>query len=75
MNSNTYNQMTIQEKANYLFQKFQVDFDNWDCETNNVTEQNCAENRLNLLKIKYLRREENEKVRDFFSMLCDRYSI
>ena len=67
--------MTIQEKANYLFQKFQLDFDNCDCETNNVTEQNYAYNRFISLKFKYLLREENEKVRDFFSILCNRFSI
>ncbi len=75
MNSNTYNQMTIEEKANYFFQKFRTDFDNWDCETNNRTDENCAENRLTLLKLKYLPKEENEKLRDLYSILCDEYLV
>ena len=72
MKSNNYNQMTFDEKANYFFQKFKTDFDNWECQKN---EENCIKNRLIELKLRHLPKEEIEKVRDLYSILCDRYSV
>lgn len=72
MDSITYNRMTVNEKANYYFQKFRADFNNWDCQENDA---NCIENRLTLLKLKYLPKEEIEIVKDLYSLLCDSHSI
>lgn len=44
MKTNTSNQMTSEEKANYFFQKFKTDFDDCECQPSNNTSENCEEN-------------------------------
>lgn len=66
--------MTVEEeKADHFFKKFKIDFDKWDCD-NTIPEDNCAKNRLTLLRTKHLPTHESEIVRDVYAAKCNQYS-
>ena len=66
-----YEELNLQEKAKYLFNKFKIEFDKWDCSTEE-SKENCRHNRLKLTIPKYL--PNNEKVADIYNKLCNDYS-
>lgn len=66
-----YQKLNLQEKAKYLFKKFKVEFDKWDC-SSDTSKETCIYNRLTLLKLKFL--PQNERVAAIYSRLCDEYS-
>lgn len=66
-----YDELTLQEKAKYLFTKFKIEFDKWDCATEQ-SKVSCKYNRLQLTILKFL--PNNERVADLYNKLCRDYA-